>query len=168
MSSTNNEKEQSGLKNGKLESSVQVSPTNNKKEEAGQRNDKLEGSEVTKSLPPCPPNRLKPGQTTSVIIPTKYKKEQADGQCKKTFPLWLMPTSLVDKKGKSVRPPSPYPPNRRKPGVTLPIAGRLPYKIMLNGACPDIEKEAVKSLNEVSPRAIATKGKGKGKKGKQK
>lgn len=164
MSSAKNEKEQSGLKNGKLESSVQVSSTNNKKEQSSQSNDKLEGSEATKSLPPCPPNRLKPGETTNVIIPTKYKKELADGQCKKTFKLWLMPTSLFDKKGNSVKPPSPYPPNRRKPGVTLPIKGRLPYKIMLTEACPDIEKKAVKSLNEVRP-AIDTKGKGKGKKG---
>lgn len=66
-----------------------------------------------------------------------------------------------------VRPPSPYPMNRRKCGVTLPPAGRIiPYRMLLKEECPDVAKEAVKSLKEVEPMVVKAKGK-KGKKGKK-
>lgn len=105
----------------------------------------------------------------SVVYPTKYKKEQADGQHPKIFQTWAMPNDL----NKEISDPSdmtpPYSPNRRKPGVTLPVAGRLPYKIILDEKCADIEKEAVKSLNEVEPfsKTVTLKG-NKGRKGKGK
>lgn len=143
-----------------------MSPKNYKKVEASQGNANVKDTEVKKPPPPpCPPNILKPGDTTNVIIPTKYKNERTDGRCEKTIPIWLMPTGLIDE----IKPPALYPPNRRKPGVTLPIGGRLPYKIMLNDECPDIEKEAVSSLKEVMPIGKGKKGKGsKRKKGKRK
>lgn len=66
-----------------------------------------------------------------------------------------------------IKPPTPYPPNRRKPGVALPNAGRLPFKIMLNDKCPDIEKEPVKSLKEVEPLTKSKKANAKGKNSKK-
>lgn len=104
----------------------------------------------------------------NAICPTKYKKEQADGQNRKIVPVWSMAKGLKNERLQfsEIKPPSPYPPNRRKSGVTLPIAGRLPYKVMLNEECPDLEKKPVKSIKEVEPSA--KKGKGKGKKGKKK
>lgn len=104
----------------------------------------------------------------SVVYPTKYKKEQADGRFGKVIPMWSMSKDLKNQRLEysEIKPPSPYPPNRRKPGVTLPVGGRLPYKIILTETLPDIEKEPVKSLNEVEPRKANVKG-GKGKKGKK-
>lgn len=105
----------------------------------------------------------------SVVYPSKFKKEQADSQHKKIIQTWPMPKDLSNE----ILDPSdmkpPYLPNRLKPGATLPIAGRLPYKIMLNEECPDIEKSAVKSLNEVEPftKKVAVTAK-KGRKGKKK
>lgn len=113
----------------------------------------LEAKELKSPRPPI----LKPGDITCVVFPTKYQKEQRT----KTVPLWSMPTDLARKSSEIIKPPSPYPPNRRKPGVTLPIAGRLPYKIILNESLPDIEKEPVQSLNQVRPLVTAKKAKGK-------
>lgn len=103
----------------------------------------------------------------SVVYPGKYKKDRVVPDGKRAAPVWSM-TSGLNKEGleyDKIKPPSPYPLNRRKPGVTLPVAGRIPYKIM-RCKLPDIEKEAVKSLKDVEPFA-AKKSKGKGKKGKK-
>ncbi len=104
----------------------------------------------------------------SVVYPTKYKQEQKSGTAPKVLPSWSM---KKDYRGATVelseiKPPSPYPPNRRKPGVVLPIPGGIkPFKLMLDEECPDKQKDVVKSLKEVEPRA--DKGNGKGKKNKK-
>lgn len=106
----------------------------------------------------------------SVVYPTKYKTELADEGNRKILPVWSMTKDLNNGPLEldELKPPSPYPPNRRKPGVTLPTAGRILFKIMQTEKCPDIQKEAVKCLQEVEPLAIAKNGNGKNKKGKKK
>lgn len=102
-----------------------------------------------------------------VLCPTKFKNEQSE----RDFPIWSMTRGLKNERMdySEIKPPSPYPANRRKPGVTLPVGGRLPYKVMLKEEITDVEKEPVKSLKEIAPKKdkgkIQTK---KGKKGKKK
>lgn len=105
----------------------------------------------------------------SVVYPTKYKQQQQQ-QEPKIIPAWSMKKDFKDTmvEFSEIKPPIPYPPNRRKPGATLPVPGSIkPYKIMLTAECPDVQKEIVKSLNEIEPRASKAKGK-KSKKSKKK
>lgn len=61
--------------------------------------------------------------------------------------------------------PSPYPINRRKPGVTLPVPGGIkPFNIMLRKDCPDMQKEEIKSLKEIAPVRSESPKRKKGKK----
>lgn len=105
----------------------------------------------------------------SEICPTKYREEQKGGPFPKVIPTWSLKNGLRDqmpRKLSEIQLPTPYPSNRRKPGVTLPTLGGIkPFKIMLKENCPDMQKEEVKSLKEIDPRVpngkVKTSKKGK-------
>lgn len=100
----------------------------------------------------------------NVIIATsdKLREKNVNGG-REVILSWSMALGL--KKGpieiQEIKKPSPWPPNRRKPGVTLPTAGKPPFKIMQEKLCPDVVKRPINCLNQVEPRKASVASKSK-------